>query len=257
MTDTATALINKPAWVDLATTDQPGAEAFYTKLFGWQTEVNPDPQYGGYALARLGGQDVAGIGRVQSPDQPPAWTVYIGADDAEAIGRKVEAAGGTVVVPALEIPGQGRMAVFQDPSGAFIAAWQATAMRGFQTGGANAFSWAELNARGVERVLPFYEQLFGWTPRTTDTGGQRYTEFQLDGESIAGATEISSMAPAEMPSYWLVYFGVDDVDRAFRAALEGGAREMLSPIEFPGGRLALVSDPQGAIFGLLQMAEGG
>jgi predicted enzyme related to lactoylglutathione lyase len=62
------------------------------------------------------------------------------------------------------------------------------------------------------------------------------------------------MVPAEVPSYWLVYFGVDDVDKSFKTATQAGAKEMVAPMDFPGGRFAIVSDPQGAAFGLLKMA---
>jgi predicted enzyme related to lactoylglutathione lyase len=48
MTDVTTATANKPVWVDLASSDAAGAREFYGRLFGWQVEVNPDPQYGGY-----------------------------------------------------------------------------------------------------------------------------------------------------------------------------------------------------------------
>ncbi len=60
------------------------------------------------------------------------------------------------------------------------------------------------------------------------------------------------MVPAEMPSYWLVYFNVADVDASFRTVLDAGGREMMPPSDFPGGRFAIVSDPQGAAFGLLR-----
>ncbi len=63
------------------------------------------------------------------------------------------------------------------------------------------------------------------------------------------------MVPAEVPSYWQVYFDVADVDGAFRKAIDLGARELLAPQDFPGGRFAIVSDPQGASFGLLRLAE--
>ena len=69
----------------ISTKDSAGAREFYAKLFGWQIEVNPDPQYGGYALARIDGKDVAGIGGTQSPDQPSAWSVYIGTDDVDTL----------------------------------------------------------------------------------------------------------------------------------------------------------------------------
>ena len=60
------------------------------------------------------------------------------------------------------------------------------------------------------------------------------------------------MAPAGVPSYWLVYFSVDDVDVSFKKALAGGAREMLAPQDFAGGRFGILVDPQGATFGLLK-----
>src|SRR5438034_1010590 len=84
-----TRIINKPGWVDHALSDATAARDFYSKLFGWTVEVNEDPQYGGYALARIGGQDAAGIGPLQSPDQPTVWNVYIGTDDFEGLSTKV------------------------------------------------------------------------------------------------------------------------------------------------------------------------
>jgi predicted enzyme related to lactoylglutathione lyase len=63
---------------------------------------------------------------------------------------------------------------------------------------------------------------------------------------------MSPMVPANVPSYWQIYFNVDDVDAAFRKALDAGGREMVPPQDFPGGRFAIVSDPQGASFGLLR-----
>jgi uncharacterized protein len=256
MTHATATAINKPAWVDLASSDADASRAFYARLFGWRIDVNPDPQYGGYALAKLDGQDVAGIGPKMAPDAPDAWSLYIATADADALGRTVEEAGGTVVTPAFDIGDQGRMAVFQDPTGAFISAWQGTRMGGFQTNAPNSFGWAELNARGVERAIPFYERVFGWTTKTSEMGeGQPpYREFQIDGESIAGAWEMNPMMPAEMPSYWMVYFAVRDVDAAYRTALDAGAREMLAPQDYPGGRFAIVTDPQGASFGLLAVA---
>ena len=64
---------------------------------------------------------------------------------------------------------------------------------------------------------------------------------------------MNPMVPAEVPSYWLAYFAVEDVDAKFARVLELGGHEMLSPMDFPGGRFAIVSDPEGAAFGLLRM----
>jgi hypothetical protein len=254
MAETATAITNKVAWVDLATKEPAAARDFYAELFGWNIEVNADPQYGGYALAKIAGQDAAGIGGTQLPEQPSAWSVYIGTKDVDALSERVKAAGGKVISEPFDVGDQGRMAVFEDPTGAFISAWQGTRMGGFQTRGPNAFGWAELNARGVEKALPFYQELFGWTLKPSASGEQPYTEFQVDGESFAGATEMLPMVPAETPSYWMVYFTVEDVDATHRKAIEAGARELLAPVDFPGGRMSIVSDPQGAAFGLMSLA---
>ncbi len=255
MAEAVATVANKPAWVDLSADDAKAEGDYYSKLFGWRVEVDPDPQYGGYGLAKIGDEDAAGIGPKQAPGTPTAWTLYIGTEDVDGLARSVEAAGGNVIAPPFDVGDQGRMAVFQDPAGAFISAWQGTRMGGFQTNAANSYGWAELNARGLEKAITFYTTVFGWTTRTSDMGeGQQYTEFLRDGESIAGAMEMNPMVPAQVPSYWQVYFGVEDVDSAYRAALEGGGTEMLAPRDFPGGRFAIIGDPEGASVGLLKMA---
>jgi predicted enzyme related to lactoylglutathione lyase len=65
--------------------------------------------------------------------------------------------------------------------------------------------------------------------------------------------EMNPMVPEQVPSYWQVYFTVDDVDKAYNKAKELGAQEMLAPQDFPGGRFSIQTDPQGASFGLLKM----
>jgi predicted enzyme related to lactoylglutathione lyase len=128
-------------------------------------------------------------------------------------------------------------------------------MGAFHAGEPNTFGWAELSARGIDKAIPFYEKVFGWSAKRSDMGegNPPYTEFQLGGESIAGGMEMMPMVPAEVPSYWMVYFTVDDIDKAHQKATQAGAREMMAPQDFPGGRFSIVSDPQGAVFGLLKM----
>jgi hypothetical protein len=256
MAPTATALTNKPAWIDLSTSDAASARDFYAKLFGWNLEVSEDPQYGGYATAKVGDKSVGGIAPKQDDDSPTAWSMYIGTDDVDDLARQVQAEGGTVVAPPFDVGDQGRMAVFQDPSGAFFSAWQAAQMTRFVSDVPNAFGWAELNARGLGRAVSFYEAVFGWTHTTSPLGeGEEYTQFEHDGQGIAGALEMSPTIPAEVPSYWMIYFIADDVDGLFQSALDLGAREMVPPQDFPGGRFAIVSDPQGAAFGLLKVPQ--
>jgi uncharacterized protein len=247
--------VNRPAWVDLSSQDAQASRDFYSKLLGWQIEVNPDPVYGGYGIARAAGKDAAGIGPAQDPNSPTAWSLYIGTNDIDDLARRVEAAGGKVVMAPFDVGDQGRMAVFQDPVGAYISAWQGTRMGGFQTLAANSYGWAELQAQGRDRALPFYTQVFGWEAEEADMGAGQppYIQFKLGGDYVAGAWETTGLVPKETPNYWQIYFTVDDVDASFQKALSLGAREMVAPQDFPGGRFAIINDPQGAIVGLLKM----
>jgi predicted enzyme related to lactoylglutathione lyase len=254
MAETQAPAIYKPVWIDLSSSDAAASRDFYAKLFGWKVEVEPDPQYGGYAQARIGDKVVAGIGPKMMADAPTAWSIYIGTSDIAALMVKVQAAGGMVVVPPMQVGEQGSMAVFQDPTGAFLSAWQPSAMGGFSDAGPGSFGWPELSSRGIDKALAFYAKVFGWDTRTSSMGeGQPpYVEFLVGDDSVAGAMEMNPMAPAGVPSYWLVYFSVDDVDVSFKKALAGGAREMLAPQDFAGGRFGILVDPQGATFGLLK-----
>ena len=253
MTELGTKIAQRPVWVDLSTAEADRSRNFYSKLFGWQIDVNPDPQYGGYGRATSKGLDAAGITPTQSKDQPTAWNFYIGTDDVEATATEVEKAGGKIAMAPMDVGDQGRMAVFQDPAGAYISVWQPTQMGGFQTQGSNTFGWAELNARGIEKAIPFYEKVFGWTTKRSPVpGGPEYIEFQVDGDSVAGATELSPTAAPGTPSHWLVYFDVDDVRSTFNKATELGARELVGPQSYPGGDFAVLADPNGAAFGLFK-----
>ncbi len=257
MSHHATDTKNRVAWIDLNSSDAAGSREFYSSLFGWDLEVTQDPQYGGYAMARLEGEDVAGIGPAQDPNAPTAWSLYFGSDDLEALSAKVTDAGGTVVMAPFDVGDQGRMAVFQDPTGAFFSAWQGQRMGTFRYDHANTYGWAEVNARGVDAVVDFYTRVFGWENHLQPMGeGQPpYNELHSEGHAVAGAWEMSADVPAEVPSYWQVYFNVDDVDDTHRRALELGASDMVPPTDFPGGRFAILVDPQGASFAIVKTAQ--
>jgi predicted enzyme related to lactoylglutathione lyase len=257
MSEVATFAPGTPCWVDLSSPDIEGSKAFYTSLFGWQAkDLGPDS--GGYMMFTLDGKEVAGLGGTQEPGQPPAWMVYFEAPDAEAAARKVEAAGGKVVAPPFDVMNAGRMAVFQDPTGAFFSVWQPGEMKGAEVvGQPNSFAWAELNARGVEAAKPFYTQVFGWGDKTSpaSNGQPAYTEWQLGGHSIGGAMEMVPQIPAQVPSHWLVYFGSTDVDATAARVVELGGKALMAPMDFPGGRFAVVQDPQSAAFGILKLRQ--
>lgn len=240
----------KPIWLDLGTSDPKAAGEFYAGLFGWQHQ-DLGPEAGGYGFFLLDGKQVSGVGPLQSEGQPTAWSIYFGSADADATARTVEEAGGTVVAPPFDVFDSGRMGVFQDPTGAFFSVWQPNQMAGFQVSHEpNSYDWAELNARGLEKAVPFYQQVFGWSAKRSE-GEMPYTEWQLDGHSHGGAQEMNPMVPAQVPSYWMVYFKVADVDQAVQKAEGLGATVMMPGTDFPGGRFAIFSDPQGAVLGVM------
>src|ERR1700687_1965842 len=143
MAETKTAVANKPAWGDAETPDAAASRDFCSKVSAWNIKVEPNPQYGGYGMAEVGGKRAAGIGPKMSPEQPTAWTLYIGTDDADDLAKKVQAAGGKVIAPPFDVGDQGRMATFQDPTGAIISGWQPRAMNAaMPTGGLNTLGWA-------------------------------------------------------------------------------------------------------------------
>jgi uncharacterized protein len=247
--------INKPIWIDLATTDTEGAQGFYSQLFGWEKQdLGPEAQ--GYAFWNLNGEMVAGFGPTQMPDQPTAWQVSIGTEDVEATLAKVKESGGDIIVGATDVFDTGRWGVFRDPTGATLGLWQPLTMSGFRVENQpGSFTWAELNTPDLETSKRFYGTLFGWTTKTSE-GDQPYTEWQIDGQSIGGAWQTGEQISADTPPSWLVYFATDDVDQTASKATDLGGKVLTGPQDYPGGRFAIIQDPQGGVpFGVVKSQQ--
>ena len=244
-----------PSWVDIGTDVEP-AKRFYSSLFNWSTEdAGPPELTGGYGFFQKDGKMIAGYGPQQG-EGPPYWSTYVSVADADQTAKEVESAGGTVIMAPMDVMAAGRMAVFQDPQGAFISAWQAGEHIGAQlVNEPGALCWNELNSRDVKGAKDFYRSAFGWDPVTHADGPMPYTEFQLNGQSIAGLMDMPPMVPAEVPSYWLVYFAVADTDATVAKAEELGGTVRMPPMDLPVGRLSVLVDPQGATFAVIRIAE--
>jgi predicted enzyme related to lactoylglutathione lyase len=247
-----------PSWVDLASPDLDKSKEFYSQLFGWKTETIEDPQAGNYTMASIDGKLVAGLAPTFSPDQPSAWNMYVSTTDADSTAQKVRDAGGTVVAEPMEVMGQGRLAVFQDSTGAFVSTWQPEQMKGADlVNEVGSFGWSELYTRDVPAAKAFYEKVFGWTTHDNDMGGGFvYTEFKVDGRSVAGGLDMSQMLPAEVPPHWLIYFGVANADEAAEKTKQLGGEVVDGPKEIPIGRFAVLKDPVGAHFAIWQAKQG-
>jgi len=253
-----TALDGTPCWIDLTSSDTEVAKSFYTNVFGWQADTNDDPQYGGYAIFSKDGQPIAGLGPQQEGNPyGNVWTTYISSTDAAASASKAQAAGGMIMMPSMQVGPQGSMAIVGDPAGAVVGIWQADQHHGFGlVGEAGAPVWHETLSKNYAAVLPFYTDVFGWTYESIgDSDEFRYSQAKQGDTVVAGLMDASSFLPAEVPSFWQVYFGADDTDAAVAKVVEFGGSVLRDPEDTPFGRLASVADPLGAKFQISTIME--
>ena len=241
-----------PCWVDLGVNDVTRANAFYSALFGWDTKPGP-PEAGGYTMCLMGGRPVAGIGPQQGPaGTPPSWTVYLASADVDETAGKVSAAGGQVLVPPVDVLDVGRMAVAADPAGAVFGVWQARSHTGL--GVANepgSVCWNENFSRDMGGNQAFYHAVFGYQYGDMSTPEFRYATLKIDGKEVGGIGELGGGIPPEAPAQWSTYFAVEDTDAAVATVTGTGGSVTRAPWDTPYGRMAIVSDDQGAVFSLM------
>jgi uncharacterized protein len=238
-----------PMWIDLATPDVKAAGAFYGGLFGWVWESS-GPEGGGYGMFKLKGKEVAGAGPQQDPkQQPPSWSMYVATEDADETARRVKAAGGKVVAEPFDVMQAGRMAVFQDPAGAFFSVWQPNQHHGSEiVNEANAWGWSELNTNDIAGARKFYQKVFDWGIKE-NPGEPPYTEWQVKGRSVGGGLEA---LPPGVPPHWATYFNVDDIKAAAEKVKKLGGQVLMGPQDTPQGPFAVIRDPQGAVFQIIE-----
>lgn len=248
-----------PCWVDLATPDIEGAARFYGDLLGWDVPEQPNSaEMGGYRRAQKNGKDVAGVMPLMQEGQPPAWSTYVSVADADATAAAVTANGGTQVAEPMDVMDLGRMAVFTDPTGAFFGIWQPGTFIGAErVNEPGTVGWNELSTRDTAAAKQFYGAVFGWgyDDEPSDRVGT-YTIWKVGEAMVAGMLDMNALGmPAEIPPNWLVYFGVEDADAAVEKVQSGGGSVMNGPIDIPVGRFAVVADPFGAVFAVMQPSE--
>jgi uncharacterized protein len=248
-----------PSWVDLSSPDVDGSAAFYGELMGWTaTEPGPVEQTGGYRIFQLDGKSVGGLmGHVQE-NQPTAWTTYISVADADETAAKVQAAGGSVIVPPMDVMEIGRMAVFADPTGAAFGVWQPKSFKGADlVNESGSLCWNEVLTRDADAGKAFYPAVFGWSAGrpSFENAPESYTVWELDGKPVGGMMQMSDeWFPPEIPPHWGVVFAVADCNASVAKARELGATVANGPMDMPIGRFAGLIDPQGASFTIMQPA---
>ena len=267
-----------PCWVDTSQPDPEAAVGFYAGLFGWEFEDRmPAGEPGSYFIAQLHGCDVAAVGSQMEGSPPtPVWNTYIAVDGADDTSAKVTNAGGNVLAEPFDIPDAGRMGIVSDPTGAVFCLWQANGQPGARlVNEASTWNFSDLNTRDVEAATAFYREVFGWVPATLEGAGAEFTFLRLPGygdfleksdadlrtrqaevgapdgfeDVVAGLMPMTSdRFPVEVPPHWSVTFAVDDADATAARAAELGGTLVAGPMDAGPTRIAVVSDPQGAVF---------
>lgn len=245
-----------PCWVSLMVHDLAATQEFYGALFGWEFRPGPQ-QLGPYVRALLGGKEVAGIGELP-PERhlPIAWTTYLATDDADATAETIRSCGGTVAVGPLQAGGAGRLAIGSDPGGAVFGIWQAGSHVGTMVAGAPGTPvWNELVTAETLTAGKFYQAVFGYEYESVVSADLDYLTLHLEGRPVASVLGVGRALPRNRGAHWMTYFEVDDADEAAGRVSELGGHVLQPPREGARGRLALVADPEGAVFTIVRTAR--
>ena len=243
---TATTTVGKFVWHEQVSDDPKQAQSFYTELFGWDTEVFKPGEFD-YTMISSGGQSHGGFSKRMDDAPPPHWLGHIHVESVDETIEKAKRAGGKVVFGPMDMPEVGRFAIIVDPLGAWVSAYQPAGDGGPSSSG--VFVWDELETQDIEASKRFYSEVFGWT---TKDMGEKYGGYNIfsTGESDLGG--LMTMPDKSIPSMWVPYVAVEDADATVAKAQELGGSALMGPMDVPDiGRIAVLKDAQGAVFGII------
>jgi predicted enzyme related to lactoylglutathione lyase len=251
--------VGKVIFVELVTPDLAAAKQFYAGLFGWTFR---DIQAGGieYTEAYLDGRPVAGLIHKSVPaneQRQPAWLSFFAVGDVDAAKKVALQNGAKVLFEPHSMPDRGREAVFADPQGAVFAVLASSsgdppdvlAVLG-------EWIWSSLITRDPDTNAAFYQTLFDYEvfelPASED-----YQHLLLASDNYARASV--NTLPVNRPNahpHWLNYVRVEDTVKMTAKVTALGGRVLVEPrIDRHGGKIAVVADPSGAPFGLLEWPD--
>ena len=251
-------------WYELLTTDLAAAADFYQAVAGLQIprEAAPGPQ--DYRMIGTpGGGHVGGAMQLTSDMMEkgarPTWLGYVGVDDVDATVQRIEAAGGSTQMAAIEVPDVGTMAMVADPQGAPFYVMAPTPPKGDEDKTSDAFhrekaghvAWNELHTSDLDGALAFYKGQLGWEESDRmDMPNGAYQMFKVGGAEFACG---GMMANPDVPRpTWLFYLRVENIDSAYAQVGTAGGRTLMPPHEIPGGDFIVMGfDPQGAMFAVV------
>ena len=248
-------------WVDASSTDPAGSREFYSGLFGWTYQVYSDRRRKQDLTALCGGRPVAGLsGAPVQAGHPAAWTLYLASADVTRTAQVLAGRGGRVLLGPTDVPGQGRMLLGVDPTGAVIGFWQPARPWTFRRTAPGSLYWAELDTWNGPWADEFYADLFGYQRRQIADGiDVDYTTWSRDGKTMLGRLEMNeSWADPGCAAHWMLHFAVAPqigTDAAAHRVLALGGRVDIDPYDTEMGRIARVADPCGAVFALIDPTD--
>lgn len=116
--------------------------------------------------------------------------------------------------------------------------------------------WTDLTVENADEVRDFYSQVVGWKPAPLDMGG--YSDYMMNapesGASVAGVCHARGLN-AGLPSQWLIYITVEDLDKSATLCEELGGEILVAPKGMGSyGRYCVIRDPGGAVAALFEPA---
>lgn len=231
-----------PFLAEIDVDDPDAAAAFYAAVLGWAVTSEGFATHH-RALARHDGRPVAAIG---SPGvaAPPAWTLYLAVDDVDDAAEQVAELGGHVLHGPEDDLAGGRLALALDAGGAVVGLWESDEAAPPPAPG--RLCWAEAASAEPGTTRTFYRGLLGWDYVEGDEPGHALC-LGAGGRALAGIGFAGDALP-----HWLAFFGVADAAAAVSAVQEAGG-SVLTPLrDATRGRHAVLADPAGARFGVLE-----
>jgi len=129
--------------------------------------------------------------------------------------------------------------------------WNVPPVASAAAGDAGRFVWRDLLTKDVDGARKFYGELFGWQFENTTRGDQPYVIARNASVAVAGLVDVSKINDAA--PQWLSYMAVTNVDATVKYVRAGGGAILIEPRDRPLARVAVVTDPQGALLGLGQL----
>jgi predicted enzyme related to lactoylglutathione lyase len=250
-------LAGKLIWLDLETTDLPGAKRFYRALFGW--DYRDYHSHGvDYTVALADGKPVAGLVRrqvVNGTELRSAWLPFFSVADVGSTFEEALKANAQVRSEPEDLPLRGRQARLKDPEGAVFAL--VTSSSGDPSDEPNpraigAWGAPSLLARDPAAEAVFYQKLFGYAIEG-DPADQGFERIRLSVGTHERAN-VRRLPDGDDSLYagWVSFARVSSTSATVRQAVKLGGRILAAKTPAtPGATQVILEDPTGAVFGVL------